>query len=198
MMTKRFDGGCDCESEGEQSSSFIARKLFESRTIVICSDINQKVAKDFCEKILALSAVSDADIRVILHSQGGHVESGDTIHDMIKCAKPRVKIIGTGWVASAGVLIYLAASKENRLSLPNTRFMIHQPAGGVGGSASDMEIEANEIVKMRQRINQIIAQQTGQPLDKVSKDTDRNYWLSPEEAQQYGIVGRVVKSLNEV
>ena len=197
-MTTRLGSGCDCDcNSGEGHEGQVARKLFQARTIVICSDISQKVAKDFSEKIIAMAAESNDDIRIILHSQGGHVESGDTIHDMIKSVAPRVKIIGTGWVASAGALIYLSVPKEDRFSLPNTRFMIHQPAGGVGGSASDMEIEANEIVKMRHRINEIIAKQTGQPLEKVARDTDRNYWMSPQEAMTYGIVGRVVNKFSE-
>ena len=187
-----------CDDECECGSSAISEKLFKARTIIICGEINQKLAKEFSEKILAMSAESNEDIRLLLNSQGGHVESGDTIHDMIKFVPPKVKIIGTGWVASAGALIYLAVPKEHRFSLPNTRFMIHQPAGGVGGSASDLEIEANEIVKMRQRINKIIADQTGQPLEKVDKDTDRNYWMSPEEAMSYGVVGKIVSTIGEL
>ena len=126
------------------------------------------------------------------------MESGDTIHDMIGFVQPRVRIIGTGWVASAGTHIYLAAEKSDRLCLPNTRFMIHQPLGGIGGQAMDIEIEAGEMLKARDRLNRTIADRTGQPLERVEKDTDRNFWMSPEEARDYGIVGQIVSSVREV
>ena len=117
---------------------------------------------------------------------------------MIKFVKPEVRIVGTGWVASAGTHIYLAADKDRRFCLPQTRFMIHQPLGGVGGSASDIRIEAEEILKARERLNQTIADATGQPLERVAQDTDRNHWMSPEEAQEYGIVGRIIASADEL
>jgi ATP-dependent Clp protease protease subunit len=125
------------------------------------------------------------------------VESGDTIHDMIKALRPRIKMIGTGWVASAGTHIYLGADKANRFCLPNTRFMVHQPAGGIRGTASDIEIEAEEILKMQERINRTIADETGQPIAKVREDTDRNYWMSADEAKSYGIVGRVIERIDQ-
>lgn len=178
--------------------SRVAEKLYESRSIIICGEINQKLAKEVMMQLVAMSAESDEDITIYLNSQGGHVESGDTIHDMIKFIKPRVRMIGTGWVASAGTHIFLAAPKEDRLCLPNTRFLIHQPSGGVGGPAVDIKIEASEIIKMRRRLNQIIAEQTGQPLEKVEKDTDRNYWMSAEEAIEYGLVGKIITSIADV
>ena len=107
-------------------------------------------------------------------------------------------MIGTGWVASAGVHIFLAAAKADRYCLPNTRFMIHQPLGGAGGRATDLEIEAAEIIKMRARLNRIISEKTGQPLKKVEKDTERNYWMSATEAKEYGIVGRIIASAAEL
>lgn len=126
------------------------------------------------------------------------MESGDSIHEMIRFIKPQVKVIGTGWVASAGAHIYLGAKKENRLCLPNTRFLIHQPLGGAGGKATDIAIEAKEIIKMRRRINEIIARETGQPLERVEKDTDRNYWMSAEEAKEYGLVSRIIENSDGV
>ena len=131
-------------------------------------------------------------------SPGGHVESGDTIFDMIRYIKPKVKTVGTGWVGSIATHIYLAPDRGDRFCLPNTRFLIQQPAGGFGGSASDVEIHAREIVKTRQRINAIIAEQTGQPLDRVEEDTDRDYWMSAEESVDYGIVGRIISSIDEL
>jgi len=134
---------------------------------------------------------------VIINSPGGHVESGDTIHDMIRYCGPQVKVIGTGWVASAGAHIYLGAPKENRLCLPNTRFLLHQPMGGVRGQASDIQIEAEEIVKMRERVNRMISKETGQPYDKVVKDTQRNFWMSAEQAVEYGVVSKIISSAIE-
>ncbi len=122
------------------------------------------------------------------------MEAGDTIHDMLKFVKPKVKILGTGWVASAGALIYAAVPTEQRFSLQNTRFMLHQPSGGVGGQASDISIEAQEILKMRDRLNKIFSVQTGQPVDRIEKDTDRNFWMSAEEAKAYGLVGKIISS----
>ncbi len=175
----------------------VAQALYKARTILIFGEINDKLAERVSAQLLAFSADGDGDIKILINSPGGHVES-DTIHDMISFVKPRVKIIGTGWVASAGAHIFLGAKKENRFCLPNTRFMLHQPLGGVRGQASDIQIEAEEIIKMRQRINNIIARETGQPIEKVDVDTERNYWMGPEEAKAYGIVGSIVASLAEV
>ncbi|EJZ19753.1 ATP-dependent Clp protease proteolytic subunit [Rhizobium sp. Pop5] len=172
--------------------------LFKSRSIFIYGPINQELAQKVCSQLVALAAASDEDIRIYVNSPGGHVESGDSIHDMIKFIKPKVWMIGTGWVASAGALIYVAAPKERRLCLPNTRFLLHQPSGGTRGMASDIEIQAREIIKMNERLNKIMAEATGQPLDKIAKDTDRDYWLSAEEAKDYGLVSRIVTSQSDI
>lgn len=179
-------------------SAFMDEKLFKSRSITIFGEINDRLARAVTEKLLALSADSDEPISIYVSSPGGHVESGDVIYDMIKFIKPTVKVIGTGWVASAATTIYLAAAKENRFALPNTRFLVHQPSGGSMGDATDIEIQARQIIKMRARINQLIAMETGQPLERVAKDTDRDYWMTVEEAIEYGIVSRVVRSITEI
>jgi ATP-dependent Clp protease protease subunit len=176
----------------------VADSLLKSRTILLFGEITQKVAQATVMQLLALANEGDEPIRLIINSQGGHVESGDSIHDMVRFVRPKVMMIGTGWVASAGCHIFLAADRADRFCLPNTRFMIHQPLGGVGGAATDVEIEAREIIKMRRRINQGIAAATGQPLEKVERDTDRNFWMTAEEARDYGIVGRIVSSMDEV
>jgi ATP-dependent Clp protease protease subunit len=172
----------------------ISERLLEARTILLHGEITSKLAQDVTAQLLAMATDSDAEITMFVHSEGGHVEAGDTIHDMVRFVKPRVRMIGTGWVASAGVHIYLAVPKADRFALPNTRFMIHQPMGGGHGRASDIHIEAEELLRARARLNKAIADATGQPLEKVAQDTDRNFWMSPEEAQAYGIVGKVVKS----
>ena len=157
-----------------------------------------KMAERVSAQLLAYAAEGEGDIRVVVNSPGGHVESGDTIHDMIRFVGPRVKMIGTGWVASAGAHIYLGAAKENRFCLPNTRFLLHQPLGGIQGQASDIVIEAEEILKMHERLNRTIAKATGQSYEKVKEDTDRNFWMSADEAQAYGLVSKVVNRADEV
>lgn len=179
-------------------SGKLQQKLFETRSIIISGEINQKMAEKVMTQLLLLQELGDAPIKLFINSQGGHVEAGDTIHDMIKFIKPKVLTIGTGWVASAGITIYLAADKEDRYSLPNTRYMIHQPMGGVRGQASDIKIEAEEILRMRARVNKMISQATGQPYERVDKDTLRNFWLSAEEAVEYGIVNKVITSQSEL
>jgi ATP-dependent Clp protease, protease subunit len=176
----------------------LLERMLETRTITIFGEIDMKLAQDVTQKLLVLDGESHEPIKIFINSPGGHVESGDTIFDMIRFVKSPVKIIGTGWVASACALIYAAAERENRYSLPNTRFLLHQPMGGVRGQAADIAIEAEEILKMRQRLNEIFARQTGQPLEKVEKDTDRNYWMTAAAAKEYGLVGQIVESLDEI
>ena len=179
-------------------SGFMDEKLFKSRAITLFGSIDDKLARSVTERLLALASDGDDPITLYISSPGGHVESGDVIYDMIKFIQPVVKVVGTGWVASAATTIYLAAEKENRFSLPNTRFLVHQPLGGARGDATDIAIQAEQIVKMRARINQLIANETGQPLDRVAQDTDRDYWMTVEEAVEYGIVGKVISSVSEI
>lgn len=188
----------ETNTERPQSlSDLVANRLFQSRTVIISGEINQRLAAAVIGQLLALSA-TDGDITIFVNSQGGHVESGDTIHDVIRFLTPKVWMIGTGWVASAGALIYVAVPREQRLCLPNTRFLLHQPAGGTGGSASDIEIEAREIIRMRDRLNRVFARQTGQTLERIVEDTHRNFWLSAEEAINYGLVGRIIEKQEDL
>ena len=176
----------------------IRERLFKSRTLIISGEVNQKLAASVTAQLLALSAESKEPITIFINSQGGHVESGDTIHDMIRFVKPKVKIVGTGWVASAGALIFVSVPREDRFCLPHTRFLLHQPAGGVGGTAADIDIEAREIIRMRERLNRIFAEQTGQPLSRIEEDTRRNFWLSAVEAKDYGLVGSIIETADEL
>ena len=175
----------------------VQNALYKSRTVLVFGEIDMRLAERVTAQLLALSAESHDPINVVINSPGGHVESGDTIHDMIKFCGPQVKVIGTGWVASSGAHIFLGASKENRFCLPNTRFLLHQPTGGVRGQASDIEIEAEEIVKMRERVNRVIARETGQPYEKIVKDTQRNFWMSAEAAVEYGVVSKIITNATE-
>jgi ATP-dependent Clp protease protease subunit len=186
------------KTEDADKSANISQKLFESRQILICEEINQKMASRVVQQLLALAAASSEPITLFLNSQGGHVEAGDSIHDMIRFIEPRVRIVGTGWVASAGTHIFLAAEKEDRLCLPNTRFLIHQPSGGVGGKVTDIAIQAEQIEIMRKRLARIISEATGQPMDKVLKDIDRDHWMDTKEAIGYGILSRVVTHSREL
>lgn len=181
-------------AEAAKQFNMQEHSLFSHRTLTLFGEVNQEVARRTTEKLLALSFESDDPITFYVSSPGGHVESGDSIYDMIQFIKPVVRIVGTGWVGSIATHIYLAAEKENRLCLPNTRFLIHQPAGGFGGDASDIEIHAREILKTRERINKVIAERTGQTFEKISEDTSRDFWMSAEESKEYGLVGRIIKS----
>ncbi len=202
-MTIRLDDDDDdapdeSGKKEESPSSLMEKALFEARTILLTGEINDKQARAVCGQLLGYAAVSDKPILLVLSSPGGHVESGDMIHDMIKFVRAPVRILGTGWVASAGALIYAAAKRENRYSLPNTRYLLHEPRGGVGGQASDVEIQAREIIRMRERLNRIFSEATGQSIDRIKKDTDRDYWMQASEALEYGLVGKIVSRHSEI
>jgi ATP-dependent Clp protease protease subunit len=179
--------------EKDAPLALVREHLFASRTVLVFGEVDAALAESVTAQLLALAARSKDPIRMLINSPGGHVESGDTIHDVVCFVAPEVRIIATGWCASAGALIFAAARRENRLALPNTRFLLHQPLGGVGGAASDVEIEARQILLVRERLNRIFAGATGQPLEKVARDTERNHWMSAEEALAYGLVGRIVE-----
>ncbi|CDO58220.1 ATP-dependent Clp protease proteolytic subunit [Candidatus Phaeomarinobacter ectocarpi] len=172
--------------------------LFNSRTVLVVGEINDRIARTTTERLLAMAAESDDPITMIVSSPGGHVESGDMIHDMVKFIKPKVRMVGSGWCASAGALIYVSAEKEDRVCLPNTRFLLHEPRGGIGGSASDIDIQAQEVIKMRERLNRIFADATGQSYEQIVKDTHRDYWMSAEEAKDYGVVSRIISNISEL
>lgn len=188
----------DASPEDKKGPQAAAQALFKARTILVFGEINQKVSETVVGSLLAMSSLNDDDIKIVVNSPGGHVESADAIHDMLSFIKPTIRMIGTGWVASAGAHIFLGADKENRYCLPNTRFLLHQPLGGVGGPASDISIEAKEIIKMRERLNRIIAKETGQELERIVRDTDRNFWMTAEEAQDYGLVAHIVDDIDQV
>ena len=196
-VTHRSDGDQNME-DAAKAFNFLESGLMKNRTLTLFGEVNQEVARRTAEKLLALSFDSDEPITLFISSPGGHVESGDVIYDMIRYIKPVVRTVGTGWVGSIATHIYLAPEKENRYCLPNTRFLIHQPAGGFGGDATDIAIHAKEIVKTRERINQVIAERTGQPLERVARDTDRDFWMSAEESLEYGLVGKIIQNVDEL
>ena len=172
--------------------------FFKSRNVLITGGIDDKLANKVTTQLIALAEDSDDPINVFISSPGGHVESGDMVHDMIKFITPEVRCIGSGWVASAGALIFVGAKKENRFCLPNTRFLLHEPRGGVGGSVSDIQIQAEQIRIMRERFHRIFSDATGQTMKKVAKDTERDFWLNTDEALEYGLLGKVITSASEL
>ena len=176
----------------------LRERLFQSRTLIISGEINQQLASSVIAQLLALSTQSEDDITMFINSQGGHVESGDTIHDLVRFIRPRVKMVGTGWVASAGALIFIAAPLEDRFCLPNTRFLLHQPSSGMQGTASDVIIGAKEIIKLRGKVNELLARETGQSVERIVEDTQRDYWMSAAEAKEYGLISRIVESAAEL
>jgi ATP-dependent Clp protease protease subunit len=182
----------------ELRSSYLEEKAFKSRTLLIFGAITDAVAADVTRRLIALDADSQAPIDILVSSPGGHLESGDAIHDIVRFIGAPVYMIGTGWVGSAATHLFRAAPRERRVCLPNTRFLIHQPSGGAGGQATDIAIQAQEIVKARERIAHEIARETGKPLEEVLVDIERDRWLSAPEAVAYGLVSRIVERKTEV
>ncbi len=189
----------DKEAEPAKAQGSLTEKLaFKSRFVLIFGEVDHAMARSTCERLIALAEESDAPIQVMVSSPGGHVESGDAIHDMIRFISAPVNMVGTGWVGSAATHLYLSVPKERRFCTPNTRFLIHQPSGGAGGPASDIAIHAQEIIKARERIARTISRETGKPLDTVMNDIERDLWLSAEEAIAYGLVSRIVNNKTDL
>lgn len=198
MIPFTLEDETDKKEKRDEVPGILERILFDSRNVLITGEITDKLAKITTEKLLALSAVSNDPITVFVSSPGGHVESGDMIHDIIQFIEPEVRIIGSGWVASAGALIFISVEKRFRFCLPNTRFLLHQPSGGFHGPAPDIAIQADELRIMKERFEKLFADATGQTPEKVAKDTQRDFWLSVEEAKDYGILGTVIKKQSEI
>ena len=173
-------------------------RMLKTRTVLVSGAVDDKLAEKTIAQLLILDAENHEPIRVMITSQGGHVDSGFAVHDMLRFIESPIISIGAGWVASIAVPILFGAPKERRFSLPHTRFLLHQPTGGAGGQAMDIEIEAEEILKVRERLNQLIAFETGQDVERVAKDSDRNFWMDAKQAKEYGLVSRVVTQSSEV
>ncbi len=185
-----------CTDESPAPESFSRQEdqlLFKARMVMVFGTIDDRLAQAVCRRLLALAEESEAPISMLISSPGGHVESGDAIHDMMRFVRAPVTTIGTGWVGSAAAHVFLSPPRERRVCLPNTRFLIHQPAGGTGGQATDISIQAEQILKTRERIARVIAAQTGQPFEKVANDIERDFWMSAEEAVAYGMVSRIIE-----
>ena len=185
------------EKEKQQDGGFLA-KLLKTRTIMVTDEVTKKMAQQVITQLLLLEAENDDDIKMYINSPGGDADAGFAIFDMIRFVKPKIKAICAGVAASAAVIILLGARKENRFSLPNARVLIHQPSTGIHGTAADIQIEASEILKCREKINRLISVETGQTMGKVESDTKRNFWMSAEEAFKYGLVSKIIQTSDDL
>ncbi len=186
------------EKDDEQKQNGFMSRLLKTRTILVNGEVDQELAEKVISQLLVLDSESHDPIRMIITSNGGHIDSGYAIHDIMGYIESEIIALGAGWVASIAIPILFGAPKGKRYSLPNTRFLIHQPSGGVGGQASDIRIEAKEILRLRQRINELLASETGQTIEKIAADSDRNYWMNAEEALEYGIISKIVRESKEI
>lgn len=186
------------KDDDDKKDDGLGNLILKARTVLVNGQVDQDLAQKVISQLIALDADNHDPIKVIITSPGGHVDSGYAILDVMKFIESPVITIGAGWVASIAVPIFFGAPKESRYSLPGTRYLIHQPSGGAGGQASDIRIEAQEILKIRKRINELISRETGQTEEKVAKDSERNFWMSAEEALEYGLVTKIVSSASEI
>jgi len=175
------------------------KQMLKARSILISEAVSDKLARRVQSQLILMQMDDDkSPITVYINSPGGSADSGFAIYDALRFFKPPIRTVVNGLCASAAIIIHLAAPKERRFSLPNGRFLIHQPSTYVQGSASDIEISANEILKLRERYNEIVGEECGKTAEQVTKDADRDFWLSPEEAKKYGLVSKVVKTFGEI
>jgi ATP-dependent Clp protease protease subunit len=186
------------QNEKEPKHEGMASRLLKIRTVIVAGQVDESLAEKVVAQLLVLDGDSHEPIRVIVTSQGGHVDSGYAIYDVLRYIESPVITIAAGQVANIAVPILMGAEKKRRYSLPNTRFLLHQPSGGAGGQASDIRIAAEEILKLKDRLNRLIAEETGKSLELVTEDCDRNFWMSAEEALEYGIIGKIVRRAREI
>ena len=198
LPTRTLQDDEDEGSKQDKENFGFMEKMLKTRTILLSGEINKPLAERVIRQLLLLEDTSDDPVRVFIDSPGGDADAGFAILDMMRFVKPPVFTIGMGLVASAGALILLAAPRERRLGLPNSHYLIHQPLSGMRGVATDIEIHAKEIERMRDRINSLISEETGKPLKQVVKDTDRDFWMNSEEAQSYGLLSRIVVNRDEL
>ncbi len=184
--------------EKKPGQELLVERMMEARTILLSGEINKELAERVIRQLILLESKSDEPIKVFIDSPGGDADAGFAIYDMMRFIKPEVYIVGMGLVASAAAIILLAAPKDRRIALPNSHYLIHQPLSGIRGVATEIEIHAKELEKLRAKINKLISDETGRAVEKVEKETDRDYWLNAEEALEYGLVSRIVKTRAEL
>lgn len=190
------DEGTGEEKEKRYGGDLITR-LLKTRTIMVSDEVSKKMAQQIMTQLILLEGENNEDIKMFINSPGGDADAGFAIYDMMRFVKPKIKAICAGVAASAAVIILLGAKKSDRYSLPNARVLIHQPSTGIHGTAADIQIEAGEILKCREKINRLISVETGQSLEKVESDTKRNFWMSAEEALKYGLVSKIIQTSDD-
>jgi len=188
----------DYEEDKKMAADPLITRMLKTRTILLSGQVDKDLAERSIRQLLLLDSENEEPIRLFIDSPGGDADAGFAIFDMIRFVKAPVWTIGMGLVASAAAIIQLASPKERRVGLPNSHYLIHQPLSGIRGVASDIEIHARELEKLREKINKLIADETGVALDQVGKDTDRDFWMNAEEAVRYGLIARVVQHREEV
>jgi ATP-dependent Clp protease protease subunit len=186
----RFDD--DEEEKKQKAETPFADRFLKTRQIILTGEINKELADSIARQLLILDSESSDPIYMYIDSPGGDVDAGFAIYDVIRFVKAPVILVGMGLIASAATLVLLAVPKERRVGLPNSRYLIHQPLGGMRGVATDIEIYAKDMEKIRAKLNKIIAEGTGTPLEQVTKDTDRDYWLDAEESVKYGLISKII------
>ena len=189
---------CDKNEKQPEGMDPLAHKFLKTRQILLSGEINKPLAERVIRQLLVLEADSDEPIKIFIDSPGGDADAGYAIFDMIRFIKAPVYTIGMGLVASAGSIILLAAPKDRRFGLPNSHYLIHQPLSGIKGVATEIEIHAAELEKLRVKINELISAETGLGIEKVSKDTDRDFWMNAAEAKAYNLVSKVISSRAEL
>ncbi|ULQ59004.1 ATP-dependent Clp protease proteolytic subunit [Brucepastera parasyntrophica] len=181
-----------------EPEDIVSRKFLDTRQILLSGEINKVLAERIVRQLLVMEADSSDPIKIFIDSPGGDADAGYAIFDMIRFINAPVYTIGMGLVASAGSIILLAAERERRFGLPNSHFLIHQPLSGIKGVATEIEIHALELEKMRTKINELISKETGQGLEKVSKDTDRDFWMNAAEAKDYGLISGMITTRGDL
>lgn len=177
---------------GERSYDIYSR-LLKERVIFLVGPVNDHTANLIVAQLLFLESENpDKDVSFYINSPGGSVSAGMAIFDTMNFIKPEVSTLCTGFAASMGAFLLAAGAKGKRFSLPNSKIMIHQPSGGSQGQATDIEIQAREILKTREQLNKILAERTGQPLERIARDTERDYYMSADESQEYGLIDKVI------
>lgn len=197
QVASNQDEGASEEKEKRSGGDLISR-LLKTRTVMVSDEVNKKMAQQIMTQLILLEGESNEDIKMFINSPGGDADAGFAIYDMMRFVKPKIKAICAGVAASAAVIILLGAKRENRFSLPNARVLIHQPSTGIHGTAADIQIEAGEILKCREKINRLISAETGQTMGKVESDTKRNFWMSAEEALKYGLVSKIIQTSDDL
>lgn len=188
----------DKKDKKEEGGGDFSEKMMETRTIILSGEVDKDLAEKVVTQLLLLEAAGDDPIKVFIDTPGGDVDAGFAIFDMMRFVKPDVYNIGMGLVASAGALILLAAPKEHRLAFPNSHYLIHQPLSGIRGVATEIEIHAKELEKLRVKLNQLISEETGQKIARVEKDTDRDYWMNAEESITYGLISKIISKREDL